>query len=115
MRNKVITILFCFLLIVGIGASIIVPDRYYSENEKRTLKQFPTISFTDILSGKFGDEVESYLADQFPLRDGWVTVKTIAERLSGKKESGGVYFAEDGYYAQDAEVKPAIKLEQIQR
>lgn len=97
MRNKVITILFCFLLIAGIGASIIVPDKYYSENEKRTLKQFPTISLADIRSGKFGNEIESYLADQFPARDGWVTFKTIAEWVSGKKESGGVYFADDGY------------------
>lgn len=97
MRNKVITIVFCLLLVAGIGASILVPDKYYSENEKRTLKQFPTISLADIRSGKFGDEIENYLADQFPGRDGWVTIKTIAERASGKKESGGVYFADDGY------------------
>lgn len=97
MRNKVITILFCLLLISGIGISAFMPDKYYSENEKRTLKQFPIISWTDIRSGKFGDEIEKYLADQFPGRDGWVTVKTIVERASGKKESGGVYFAKDSY------------------
>ena len=97
MRNKVITVLFCLLLIAGIGTSIIVPDRYYSENEKRTLKQLPAISLADVRSGKFGDEIEEYLADQFPARDGWVTIKTITEQLSGKKESGGVYFADDSY------------------
>lgn len=97
MRNKVITILFCLLLLGGIGISAIMPDKYYSETEKRTLKQFPAISAEDIRSGKFGDEIEKYLADQFPGRNGWVTVKTITERISGKKESGGVYFAKDGY------------------
>ena len=97
MRNKVITVLFCLLLTAGIGTSIIIPDKYYSENEKRTLRQLPILSFDSILSGKFGNETESYLADQFPARDMWVTVKTVAERASGKKESGGVYFAKDGF------------------
>lgn len=97
MRNKVISILFCLLLAAGIGISAVLPDRYYSENEKRTLKQLPKISADDIGSGKFGDEIEQYLSDQFPGRDGWVTIKTIADRVSGKTEIGGVYFADDGY------------------
>ena len=97
MKNKVISILFCLILIGGIGISAAMPDKYYSENEKRTLKQFPTISWEEIYSGKFGNEIEKYLADQFPGRNGWVTVKTITERMSGKKESGGVYFAKDSY------------------
>ena len=97
MKNKVISILFCLILIGGIGISAAMPDKYYSENEKRTLKQFPTVSWEEIYSGKFGNEIEKYLADQFPGRNGWVTVKTITERMSGKKESGGVYFAKDSY------------------
>lgn len=97
MKNKIIPAVFCLLLIAGIAGSILVPDKYYSESEKRTLKQFPKISLEEVYSGKLSDELEAYLADQFPGRDGWVTVKTIAERFSGKKESGGVYFAKDGY------------------
>lgn len=97
MRNKVISILFCLILAAGIITSALLPDKYYSETEKRTLKQFPVITLADIRSGKFGDEIESYLADQFPGRNGWVTVKTLTERLSGKTEIGGVYFAKNGY------------------
>lgn len=97
MRNKLITIIFCAIVATGIGASILLPDKYYSENEKRTLKQFPTASADAVFSGKFGDEIEKYLADQFPARNGWVTLKTLSERTLGKRESGGVYFAEDGY------------------
>ena len=44
MKNKIISAVFCLLLIAGIAGSILVPDKYYSENEKRTLKQFPDIS-----------------------------------------------------------------------
>ncbi len=42
-------------------------------------------------------EIEKYLADQFPLRDGWITVKTLTERLSEKAQISGVYFGKDGY------------------
>lgn len=97
MRNKVISILFCVMLAAGIGASAILPDRYYSESEKRTLKQFPSLTAEEIFDGKLGDEIEQYLAEQFPARDGWVTVKTLAELASGKREIGGVFFADDGY------------------
>lgn len=97
MRNKVISILFCVMLAAGIGASAILPDKYYSESEKRTLKQFPSLTAEEIFDGKLGDEIEQYLAEQFPARDGWVTVKTLAELASGKREIGGVFFADDGY------------------
>ena len=76
---------------------IILPDKYYSEREKRTLKQFPNLSAEDILDGKFGDEIEQYLADQFPARNGWITIKTITDRISGKTEIGGIYFGAEDY------------------
>ena len=78
-------------------AGFLVPDQYYSESEKRILTQKDAISFADFPSGKMGTEVEKYLADQFPLRDGWITIKTLVERLCGKTEISNVYFARDGY------------------
>lgn len=100
MKNKIITVLFCLILIAGAAAHVLTADKYYSENEKRTLKRFPEFSWQSFRSGKFSDEMESYLADQFPLRDGWVAVKSLSERFMGKKESGGVYFADDEYLIQ---------------
>ena len=97
MRNKVISILFILMLFAGAAAHLIMPDRVYSESEKRNLQQVPSASVASVLSGKFGSELETYLADQFPGRDNWVAAKTICERLSGKRESGGVYYADDGY------------------
>mgnify|MGYP002523437773 CR=1 FL=1 len=107
MRNRIITIIFCIMLAAGIAASAIVPDKYYSESEKRTLKQFPKLTAEDIKNGSFGDDIEEYLADQFPARDGWVTIKTIADRASGKTESNGVYFAADGYLIEAHETLPS--------
>jgi len=97
MRNKIITILFCLILIAGTVTHFVVSDKQYSANEKRTLKQFPSLTWERFRTGKFGDDIEVYLEDQYPGRDAWVAAKTITERISGKKESGGVYFCEDDY------------------
>ena len=48
-------------------------------------------------STKFSGELEDYLTDQVPLRDGWVTMKTYLELAVGKRESGGVYTCKDKY------------------
>ena len=97
MRNKIITSFFCLLLAVSALAGLMMPDRYYSEREKRTLTQKPQFTVSDFLSGEFGDELENYLTDQVPLRDGWVTMKTYMELAVGKRENGGVYICKDKY------------------
>lgn len=97
MRNKLTATLFCALLAAGTITSVILPDKYYSANEKRTLKQLPAVSAEAVFTGKYGSEIEKYLSDQFPARDGWVTLKTLSELALGKRESGGVYFADDNY------------------
>lgn len=97
MRNKIITSFFCLLLAVSTLAGLLLPDRYYSEREKRTLTQKPKFTVADFISGKFSDNLESYLTDQVPLRDGWVTIKTYMELAIGKRESGGVYICKDKY------------------
>ena len=97
MRNKIITSFFCLLLAVSALIGLLMPDRYYSEREKRTLTQKPKFTVADFISGEFSDELEKYLTDQVPLRDGWVTIKTYMELAIGKRESGGVYICKDKY------------------
>ena len=97
MRNKIITSFFCLLLAVSTLAGLLLPDRYYSEREKRTLTQKPKFTVADFISGEFSDELEKYLTDQVPLRDGWVTMKTYMELAIGKRESVGVYICKDKY------------------
>ena len=75
MRNKIITSFFCLLLAVSALIGLLMPDRYYSEREKRTLTQKPKFTVADFISGKFSDNLESYLTDQVPLRDDRVTLK----------------------------------------
>lgn len=97
MRNKIITSFFCLLLAVSALIGLLMPDRYYSEREKRTLTQKPKFTVANFISGEFSDELEKYLTDQVPLRDGWVTMKTYMELTIGKRESVGVYICKDKY------------------
>ena len=97
MRNKLIISFFCVLLAVCALAGLFIPDKYYSEREKRTLTQKPAFTAADFFSGKFGGKLETYLADQVPLRDKWITLKTYLELGIGKRESGGVYICKDNY------------------
>ena len=97
MRNKIITSFFCLLLAVSALIGLLMPDRYYSEREKRTLTQKPKFTVANFISGEFSDELEKYLTDQVPLRDGWVTMKTYMELAVGKRESSGVYICKNQY------------------
>ncbi|MBR5789477.1 MAG: hypothetical protein IKX99_05180, partial [Lachnospiraceae bacterium] len=93
MHKKIMIGLFSLCLLGCSIWGIVTPDRTYSENEKRMLAKFPRVNVERLLNGKFSSEIEKYMADQFPKRDAWVTVKTIKEYVLGKRDSGGVYFA----------------------
>lgn len=91
-----ITVLFCaFLFGFGI-AHFILPDRDFSEQENRYLSQFKAPTPKTLRSGKFMEDFEDYITDQFPLRDRWIRLKALSERALGKQENNGVYFGTDG-------------------
>ncbi len=88
-------ILFCgFLTLFGV-LHIVLPDREFSPVENRTLAQFPSFSWRALREGDFTAGLEKYLADQFPLRDSWIGLKTRYEWLLGKREFHDVYLCGD--------------------
>lgn len=92
------TILVFGILIFGFTvATIIKPSDDFSETENRSLAQMPKLEVKKILDGTFESDYESYLTDQFILRDAWIGLKTDVERLALKKESKDIYFADDDY------------------
>ena len=73
------------------------PAKEVSDAERRPLKQIPELSASTLLSGKFMTEFEDYTLDQFPLRDGFRTVKSLFHYyVLGQKDNNGIYIA-DGY------------------
>ena len=70
-----------FLLIVfGFTFSFFIcPDAGLSVSERRKLKQLPEINKESLTNGKFFDEFEEYMQDQFPARESLRTFKASAE------------------------------------
>ena len=79
---------FCIFL-YGFGiAQILLPDETFSPVENRYLQTMPTFSWQGLKDGDYTADLETYLEDQFPLRDGWIGLKTRYEYLLGKREFG---------------------------
>ncbi|MDE6881094.1 MAG: hypothetical protein K2P20_07015 [Oscillospiraceae bacterium] len=91
---------FClFLALFGL-AHLLLPDRAFSPVENRNLKQLPEFTWSALTDGSYTAALEKYLADQFPLRDGWMGLKTRYEALLGKREFHGVYLCGDTLISQ---------------
>lgn len=70
----------------------VLPDRETSERENRQLADMPKLTVESVLDGKFTADIAEYMADQFPGRDFFVTVKAMAETALGKGGNNGVLF-----------------------
>lgn len=76
---------------------LISKDVDFSDKENRYMAKFPKISIKTISDGSFMEDFETYLTDQFPVRDACITLKTNALRLLGQRRINGVYIASKGY------------------
>lgn len=88
---------FAATLLVTAAVNLVKPDRSFSAKENRVLASMPAPDLSQIASGKFEKKFETYVNDQFPLRDFWVTLKASADRAMGKVEGNGVYLGKKGY------------------
>lgn len=88
------TLVLCLVL------GLLIKDRDYSENENRKLAQFPAFSLSALTDGSWFSGLGEYMADQFPGRDGWISLNLSFQKLLGQKESGGVYLCGDDYLMQ---------------
>lgn len=76
------------------------PDHEVSTAERRTLAQMPEITVKNVLDGSFMEKFEDYTLDQFPLRDGFRTVKSLSHYyLLGHSDNNGIYI-HNGHAAQ---------------
>ena len=88
---------FMVLLLGLAGKEALSHQRTYSPVEKRELQTRPEISITKVLDGRFQKKYESYLRDQFPGRDHWVSFQTDMELFMGKNEIHNVYIGKNHY------------------
>ena len=88
--------IFCGLLFVLFGL-FFLPDKDFSETEKRSLMQFPQLRIETLANGKAEESLETYVQDQMPLRNFWVGVCAYFGRLTGQNGTDGIYDGADGY------------------
>ena len=111
-HSLLITILFCVFLGGIAVASILLPDKNFSEMENRNLRPVPELTLNRFTSGRFMTEAESYASDQVVLRDTWVSIKALGEVLSGKQENNGIYFGEGDTLIRRVEEPDPVLVEE---
>ena len=76
------------------------PAKELSDSERRPLAQFPGVSLESVADGKFMKDFEKFSLDQFPLRDGFRTIKSLFHyHVLGQKDNNDIY-VHDGYAAK---------------
>ena len=99
---KYVLLIFAIVIIIADACLLVMHNKSFSESENRMLAQAPKLTVDNIMSGKFMTQSDSFVADQFPLRDDWIQLKLKADRLLGRQASNGVYLGKDGYLIEDA-------------
>lgn len=98
LQGQLLTNLLLGVIVAILVLSVFIKDKDFSESENRSLAQFPGIS--SLWEGTFLSDLGDYFADQFPVRDIWMSLNLTMNRFLGQKESSGVYLCEDDYLMQ---------------
>ena len=71
----------------------ILPDADESTVERRHLAKSPALSFSSVANGSFMNGFEKYMLDQFPLRNGFRSLKAaVNAKVFMKKDNNGLYY-----------------------
>ncbi len=93
-------ILFCLFLVMFAILFLVLPQSPFSAEEKRALQTKPRVEFRSLLSGRLGEEVNDWYADQFPFRNWFVGLKGAVEIAAGKGENNGILLGKAGQLAR---------------
>lgn len=94
LQAEMLSIVLLAVVAAFVVLGLLLPDKDFSESENRSLAKFPGISES------FFSDLGSYVADQFPGRDMWMSVNLAMNKALGQKEASGVYLCEDDYLMQ---------------
>lgn len=95
-------LVFAVVIIVADLCLIFMHGKAFSDNENRMLQQFPEVTKQSTFSGRLMTQAENFVADQFFLRDKWISLKLDMDKLLGRKESNDVYLGKDGFLIEKA-------------
>lgn len=97
--KKIIGLIIIAALVFSLSfACFVLPQREYSESERRNLMTLPELSLQTVLSGRFMSSFEDYTLDQFPFRDGFRRIKaTVSKYVFLRPDNNDVFVTKDGY------------------
>ncbi len=96
-HDILITLVFTVFIASMLLAFILLPDKSFSDTEKRNLAQFPKAGTAAVLDGTFTEDVEDYIADQFPMRNFFTGVNAYYTLICGRNASMDIYKCESSY------------------
>ena len=106
MNNKaknIIIIVSFVLIIYGFMVGVFLKeDRLLSHSERRNLAKKPQYSTKDLLNGRYFEDYEKYILDQFPFRDGFRQMKAVTRHYVLKqKDNNEIYFIDESIYKME--------------
>lgn len=102
--SSILGLCFIILLATIFIVNIFTPDKGFSEEENRVLQEKPEFSLSNYMEGRYESKLETYVNDQFLLRNAFIKVKATADVTAGKLESNGVYRCKDNYLMEELTV-----------
>lgn len=91
MQEKLTIVAFLTIIFGGCLLLLITPDRDVSSYERRKLVG------VEKLKSDFVDNLDDYMSDQFPFRDGLISLASFVERKILRNASANDVYLEDGY------------------
>ncbi len=86
-----LSVICCTVMVLN----LIIPDSVRSEVENRPLAGFPALSISALQSGRYADQFEDYVSDQFLGRNTLFHVNYLFRRLCGQREIDDVYLGKN--------------------
>ena len=113
-RNKLAAVIFVIMMIAFCVVNLATGDREFSATENRALEQRPELAISGIESGRWMEQYESYVSDQFAGRDFWVMLKSRVDLLAGKRKANGVFKGKD-HYLLEADERKSVCNENVSK
>lgn len=88
------------LLLLGTLGLCVFPTPRFSAEENRYLADFPFLSASDLLSGRYCADIDKYAAERLPLRRELRAARALCLLAEGNCEIGGVLLCRDGSLAR---------------
>lgn len=97
-KGKIVTIIIFLVMLLSVsGVSAIKRDKKFSVQENRYLTQKPEWHVNSILNGKYEENYQEYLEDQFIFRNPLMNLYTNSKKVLFNQDVNNVFLGKDGY------------------